>query len=437
VKQAPPPEVEVASKAVPETGRRDAVERERTVQQQDAPATIGDAENRAGAPAANSGPGSSGTQPSKQVKPPAPVVSPKAEEAEAKIKETAPTIKPKPPLPKDNIASETASGTTRTEVARGETAQTQTGGDSASTVPPVSSENSGPAVKCGNETGAGKAVGEHKTVALNEQTTGWAGEKAAGKPVGAAPVAPPIPGKRPERVTDNGSETTADRAAAQEQTVALNTETTDAPDTGREAAPTPNPEDCFFAAIANQSDEAMTIKGIGLSMAPFERIKSALASSDSGDARIDGHIITASQCPAAAFIKEIYGTTTDNPKLNFTSAGMVSGDAVAGSVNNVHSRRVHLFMVDGKGVVYDLQDNLAIANNPPLFRLTFGRARANFAPPGVIIALTSDQPIDLGPPFGASSSLPALARRLADRGDVSGIDFAFFPYRSLGSASSP
>ncbi|MFD1987415.1 protein kinase [Mesorhizobium newzealandense] len=189
-----------------------------------------------------------------------------------------------------------------------------------------------------------------------------------------------------------------------------------------------NPDECFFASIIAQSDNAMAIKGIGLSMAPFDRIKSALASSGSGDAHIDGHIITARQCPITAFLKTINDSTSDNPNLNFTKLGSVSGGEVAGTVTNVGSRMLHLFAVDGKGTVFDLQDDTTTANTTSLFKMTLNGARSNFMPPGIIVALTSIRAIDLSRAGAAASGLPALAETLARRGDVTGVDFGFFSY---------
>ncbi|ESY90699.1 serine/threonine-protein kinase [Mesorhizobium sp. LNHC209A00] len=189
-----------------------------------------------------------------------------------------------------------------------------------------------------------------------------------------------------------------------------------------------SPDECFFASIIAQSDNAMAIKGIGLSMAPFDRIKSALASAGSGDAHIDGHIITARQCPITAFLKTINDSTSDNPNLNLTKLGSVGGGEVAGTVTNVGSRMLHLFAVDGKGTVFDLQDDTTTVNATSLFKMTLYDAHSNFMPPGIIVALTSIRAIDLSQAGAAASGLPALAETLARRGDVTGVDFGFFSY---------
>ncbi|ESY80710.1 serine/threonine protein kinase [Mesorhizobium sp. LNHC220B00] len=240
----------------------------------------------------------------------------------------------------------------------------------------------------------------------------------------------PSAGKAGDAKSKSDTVASAKKAdTASQPSVAPNKETT--PDEANSTS-APNPDECFFASITAQSDDAMAIKGVGLSVAPFDRIKTALASSGSGDARIDGHIVTARQCPVTAFLKTIHDTTSDNPSLNFSNLN----SPVTGTVTNVGARVLRLFAVDGKGTVFDLQNDTISANTPALFKLTFDGARANFAPPGIIIALTSGGPIDLGRAGTTASGLPALADTLAASGDVTGIDFGFFPYGGEESSSA-
>jgi serine/threonine-protein kinase len=202
-------------------------------------------------------------------------------------------------------------------------------------------------------------------------------------------------------------------------------------DTEGASPPTGTSDACFFAAITTESDDAMAIKGFGLSTAPFEKIRKALADSGSGDAKIEGHVINDSQCAVTDFLKAVQPKAIDSPRITLAAADLKLGDSLKATITDAGTNNLDLLLIDGDGFVHDMKDGAELkkegASDTLAMDMTEPRSMADS--PEMIVAITSPDGLKLpkiADKTPAAELFPKLTKTLLGADGGFGIDFAYF-----------
>ncbi len=188
---------------------------------------------------------------------------------------------------------------------------------------------------------------------------------------------------------------------------------------------------CFFAAVTTVSDDAIDIKGFGLSAEPFERLYATLKKSSPIEPEINGHLITDAQCAVADFLKSVQPSARNNPSLTLTADNLQLGESLVATVQKPASGILDLILVDGDGFAYNMDSyaERTTSGDTDIFEMTFNDRRIRQESPEMLIAITSD--IGLRVPEGrtparAADLFPKLAREISGMKGEVGLDFGYF-----------
>jgi serine/threonine-protein kinase len=195
--------------------------------------------------------------------------------------------------------------------------------------------------------------------------------------------------------------------------------------------PAANSDACFFAAITTESDDAMAIKGFGLSTAPFEKIRKALADSGSGDAKIEGHVINEPQCAVTDFLKAVQPKAIDSPRITLAAADLKLGDSLKATITDAGTNNLDLLLIDGDGFVHDMKDGAELKKDGASDTLAMNMTEPRSTPnsPEMIVAITSPDGLKLpkiADKTSAADLFPKLTKTLLGADQGFGIDFAYF-----------
>jgi serine/threonine-protein kinase len=188
---------------------------------------------------------------------------------------------------------------------------------------------------------------------------------------------------------------------------------------------------CFFAAVTTVSDDAIDIKGFGLSAEPFERLYSTLKKSSPIEPEINGHLITDAQCAVADFLKSVQPSARNNPSLTLTADNLQLGESLVATVQKPASGILDLILVDGDGFAYNMDSyaERTTSGDTDIFEMTFNDRRIRQESPEMLIAITSDTGLRVPEgrtPARAADLFPKLAREIRGMNGEVGLDFGYF-----------
>jgi serine/threonine-protein kinase len=188
---------------------------------------------------------------------------------------------------------------------------------------------------------------------------------------------------------------------------------------------------CFFAAVTTVSDDAIDIKGFGLSAEPFEKLYATLKKSSPIEPEINGHLITDAQCAVADFLKSIQPSAKNNPSLTLTADNLQLGESLVATVQRPARGILDLILVDGDGFAYNMDSYAERTTNgdTDIFEMTFNDRRIRQESPEMLIAITSDHGLRVPEgrtPARAADLFPKLAREIRGMDGKVGLDFGYF-----------
>ncbi|WP_394887153.1 protein kinase [Mesorhizobium sp. AaZ16] len=188
---------------------------------------------------------------------------------------------------------------------------------------------------------------------------------------------------------------------------------------------------CFFAAVTTVSDDAIDIKGFGLSAEPFEKLYATLKKSSPIEPEINGHLITDAQCAVADFLKSVQPSARNNPSLTLTADNLQLGESLVATVQKPASGVLDLILVDGDGFAYNMDSyaERTTSGDTDIFEMTFNDRRIRQESPEMLIAITSDTGLHVPEgrtPARAADLFPKLAREIKGMNGEVGLDFGYF-----------
>ncbi len=188
---------------------------------------------------------------------------------------------------------------------------------------------------------------------------------------------------------------------------------------------------CFFAAVTTVSDQSIDIKGFGLTKEPFERLYNTLKQKSTKEPEVNGQLITDAQCAVTEFLNAVQPTAKDSPSLTLLADRLKPGENLVATVGKKGTRNLDLLLVDSDGFVYNMGSfaTKVTDGDKETFELKFQSARLRDVSPEMVIALASDQDLDL--PAGrtvsrAADLFPKLARKIDGMNGSFGVDFGYF-----------
>jgi serine/threonine-protein kinase len=152
--------------------------------------------------------------------------------------------------------------------------------------------------------------------------------------------------------------------------------------------------DCFFISPNSVSASAARIDGYGATAAPFQRLDDAFKSAYGFEADIELRQVTAAQCPALSFVGRLRNQRDQAPQIQIGETNLRSGQALTGSIQIGGNRNVQLLLVSDEGAVQDLSGLLKRAGEGYTFNLRMQRTGAAGAQPQLLIAVSSDRPLE-------------------------------------------
>ncbi len=219
--------------------------------------------------------------------------------------------------------------------------------------------------------------------------------------------------------TDPGEEDPdSDPGEEEIETASAGTTTTDPPDESETETETEEPEqpsvaetlndmsrkiawvddydggNCVYNAVRASTSDKIAIEGFGTSVQPFERLMSAFQREMGSEPDIGVRIVNDSQCPVLEFVKALKEGDTQPPVLTLDADVLVSGDTLSGRLTGVRGRPVWLFLVSGKGGVFDIT-SLLERQDDGSSRFGFGMTLAedDEPTPQMVVAVTTQTPL--------------------------------------------
>ena len=154
---------------------------------------------------------------------------------------------------------------------------------------------------------------------------------------------------------------------------------------------------CFFVKPVTVEQKQTILDGFGGSQEPFDMLNSEFMRRLGFEANVGFHQVTASQCAAVHFLSLVGNQPGPMPRLDHTVTKLDSKFALTGSVANFERRHVDVVLVDEKGTVHYLTQNLAPDREKKLFNANFADD-ASVGQPQLLLAVVSAAPLAaLGP----------------------------------------
>lgn len=152
--------------------------------------------------------------------------------------------------------------------------------------------------------------------------------------------------------------------------------------------------ECVYSAVRASTGDKIAIEGFGRSVQPFERLMAAFKREMGSEPDIGVRIVNDSQCPVLEFVKALKEDSAQPPVLTLDSDVLNSGDTLSGRLTGVRGRPVWLFLVSGKGGVFDIS-SLLERQDDGSSRFGFGmNLGENDEPtPQMVVAVTSQTPL--------------------------------------------
>jgi serine/threonine protein kinase len=178
---------------------------------------------------------------------------------------------------------------------------------------------------------------------------------------------------------------------------------------------------CSYAA-ASATPESITVSGIGSSTAAFDQMAGAIQAEFGLQPQLDIQAIEASQCAVPAFLRTSAGNGTV-PLLAMSQTSIPDGTPVAGTITTAGDGNASVFLVDHKGMVFNLTERFDLRKPNVDFSIPIGLGAADKAAgralPQMIVVISGTRGIDAANftrPVSAEQLFPAISEELKAQG---------------------
>jgi hypothetical protein len=172
---------------------------------------------------------------------------------------------------------------------------------------------------------------------------------------------------------------------------------------------------CFYLAPLAISENSARIEGFGTSATPFEGLDQDFKRKNGFEADIGVRLVTAAQCPALAFLKQMSAIGETTPHLEIESYSLHSGQSLLGMVSNYGSRAISLLLVSDDGSVRNVSGDLKADSDAKTFELQLQRATGRGAQPQLLLAVATGRPLvslSTDKPVPANVFFPAVFKEI-------------------------
>jgi hypothetical protein len=183
-----------------------------------------------------------------------------------------------------------------------------------------------------------------------------------------------------------------------------------------------------FAARLNQDDPAgRTIAVVGDEPADFERFGAAFKQAVRAEPDLRGYLVRPSQCAAVDFLATASSPAKGLPRVVLDSPLVGAGRPLSGTVLGLAGRPLLLLVIDDDGNAFRLRAQASPGGESATFSASFTGDPSSIGKPQMVIAVTSEQPIDANKTIDGARSAD-LMPKLAAAGHDAGAGFALFKF---------
>ncbi|MGI6853612.1 protein kinase domain-containing protein [Mesorhizobium sp. 1B3] len=180
--------------------------------------------------------------------------------------------------------------------------------------------------------------------------------------------------------------------------------------------------DCFYATATSATDKAIDIEGFGTAVEPFMQLLDAFKTKFKIEPEISVRLIKPAQCEVTQFLNALGAMAPQKPKLALDRTSVPSGSPVSGTLETLGGLRSSLFLIDHKGMAFNLEDRVVVEGGKATFNIPIGLGAADRAAntpvPQLIVAVTGESDIDaasFSEPIPAATLLPKILDEIATK----------------------
>jgi serine/threonine-protein kinase len=177
---------------------------------------------------------------------------------------------------------------------------------------------------------------------------------------------------------------------------------------------------CFYANPIVATDRQMVAEGFGHSIAPFEQLDKDFRQKTGVDADIRLREVADAQCPAIDFLARTRVDAASRPKIEVVDNTIKAGDLIVGEAKAPPGLYLLVLLVADDGSVKLLAHSDKPDGAPLPFQSAAERLTGGGGKPGLIVAVSSKQPLDLTGFTGkifAGQAMEQLTAESTRRGD--------------------
>jgi serine/threonine-protein kinase len=181
--------------------------------------------------------------------------------------------------------------------------------------------------------------------------------------------------------------------------------------------------DCFYASATSATDKAMEIEGFGTDVDPFMGLLESFQAKFKMEPDVSVRLIEPAQCEVTKFLHTLGANVAEKPTLQLDRTSVPSGFPISGTLETMGGLRSSLLLIDHKGMVFNLDDRIAVQSGKGIFSIPIGLGASDQAAkkivPQLLIAVTAPADIDatvLSKPAPATIVLPQILDEIKAKG---------------------
>ncbi len=174
---------------------------------------------------------------------------------------------------------------------------------------------------------------------------------------------------------------------------------------------------CFYIRSVEATGTSATIEGFGTKPAPFEALDKAVLGAHGFEPLIAVRSVTAAQCVVLDFAATLNRGVANTPTISLQRADIRPGEPVIGRIDGIGGRQLAFLLVTNDGTVINLARGLTPAADGATFNLPLKSDAQSLKTAQVLIAVTSDTPLQTLADFRSapvSDIVPRLQAELAE-----------------------
>jgi hypothetical protein len=174
---------------------------------------------------------------------------------------------------------------------------------------------------------------------------------------------------------------------------------------------------CFYIRSVEATGTSATIEGFGTKPAPFEALDKAVLGAHGFEPLIAVRSVTAEQCVVLDFAATLNRGVANTPTISLQQADIPPGEPVIGRIEGIGGRQVAFLLVTNDGTVINLAKGLTPAADGATFSLPLTSDAQSLKTSQVLIAVTSDTPLQTLADFRSApvgDIVPRLQAELAE-----------------------